>query len=147
MIVSDLREFNFTLEEFLNDKNSVISRAIEYLNGKYSKAEVADCLYSLFLKKRQEHIVWEKVVLPITDGDRISCSVDGELYSGIVHLKPKSIEVSVIINGERRSKCSELLEYAPVIYTETPFDGSPANDLAIMKAKSIILDLIYMKNT
>lgn len=146
MIVNDLIRFDFTIKEYQLDKDQIIDKALSYLPpDAYSRTEVQQYLDCLFLEKKQKSVVWDKIIRPFKDGDMLSCTLDGEYISGKVHVTPKLLEVSIWNNGTIKTLSSELLSYAPTIYTEEPFEGSYANQIALLKAKSLLLDLIFFE--
>lgn len=144
MIVNALRGFDFSIEDYINSKPGIIERARKYLcNCTFTDEEIHKYLNAIFLEKKRKSVKWDIVLLPLSDGDKISCTVNEKKEYGIVRISPKKLCVEYRHNGKLTSASIELLELAPVIFTEEPFDGSSANNYAISRAKSLLLDLIY----
>lgn len=134
--------FSFTVREYLEKRSEVITRAMtELKNRNYSRTEIEDYIDSVFRTMKQNSVVWYSNVIPFKDGDRLYCLVEGKELSGTVHLSPKCITVS--LDGTNLFTTAQLLDITPLIYTEDPFENSPASDLGIIRAKELMIDLIF----
>lgn len=97
------------------------------------------------LEKRIDSILhgveWIHPELDIYDGDRIAFHKDGVLVCGRVSLSPKCIQVTICAPSQGVSEEEILDAEMPVIFTEHPYEASPASLAGIDRARRLLLKL------
>ena len=97
------------------------------------------------LERKIEHMLhrveWIHPELDIYDGDHIACHYNGVLVCGRVSLSPRSIEVTISSPSQDVSEKEILDAEMPVIFTEHPYETSPASLVGRDRAQRLLLKL------
>ena len=144
--IQALDDFEFTAEEYCLNITETTNRAIEHIQrlsreqvGKeiiLLVSEILRCKYRSMLEKKVE---W--IIVPIKNSSDISCRLEGSLFRGKALIAPKRISVCLDQEGLKR-ECV-LHDWAPAIFTESPFDGSPATHEGQERAKELFLEICF----
>ena len=76
-------------------------------------------------------------------GGTVSCMVARETVQGKVEFSPKRINVTLLGPDPAPSAERRIRMMAPYIYTEDPWERSPANELCLSRTKKLLVDLYY----
>ena len=76
-------------------------------------------------------------------GGTVSCMVVGNTVLGKVDFSPKRLTVHLLGPNPAPSAERRIRILAPYIYTEDPWDRSPANELCLSRTKKLLVDLYY----
>lgn len=87
----------------------------------------------------------ETTIMPdfLRTGDHIGIVIGGILIWGLVSISPKTLSVEISSPYEGKRLSSEIEMLAPRIWTESPHEGSEANDEGREKAVSLLTELYY----
>jgi len=143
-ILGILEDFDFCSNDFIVDGGlSVVSEAVSKCESQMPAVNVDEINYiagtieKKFLRKLSDKTIW----LSDLSSGRIICEIDGVRVTGKINFKPKAITVTIGEEEEKLTRSSCLFSDAATIYTEEPFDGSPANNYGLSRAQDIILGL------
>lgn len=76
---------------------------------------------------------------------KIQCTIDDTILEGKAVIEPKRVLVKMKDKEKTLSKACMLLDWAPRLFTEEPFTGSPANEEGQKLARELFL-LLYLDN-
>lgn len=144
-IADMLRGFEFTAEEYARDPSGVVSRAAAYgkIRTQEEKDELERYLQILYTGKTIDSVNWDPLSRPLQDGGRLTGRVGDTVLSGIVMLTPKTISVMMDLPRRNHPEVMSLQLIYPAIFTEEPWDGSPANDYGVDAARRLLVKSYY----
>lgn len=90
-----------------------------------------------------QKVEWIHQEADIYDGDTISFRDNGRIVSGIVKLSPKSIEVTLTSTTPVKTVKATLASEMPIIFTQHPYETSPASIAGKDRARRLLLKLYY----
>ena len=141
-----LRKFDFTIEEYLKDPNSVLARAMGLVtNQLLSERDVQHYLEGKCRQKMMDSMLWDEPVWPIIESGFMSCSVYGRVVEFFVRVTPRQMDVSLLRDGSMIRKSIELDSSSSAIFTESPYEITPISEYGLQKAKLLAVDLYYGK--
>lgn len=141
-----LRTFDFTIEEYLKEPNSVVARAMTFVtNHRISEREVQQYLDGMCRQKMMDSISWDLLILPIIDSGFMSCYINGCKVEFFVKVTPRQLKVCFLKDGNMMKKSIELDSTSSTIFTESPYEISPISEYGLQKAKLLAVDLYYGK--
>lgn len=144
--VQALEDFQFSLEDYYLNRTETVKRATHHVSdvAGIKDSDYNDIIVEEILKLRSRAMLSSKAIwvkTPNYSDSEISCRIEGRLYKGQCRIEPKRIMVQFDL--ESLSKECVLLKYAPIIFTEEPFIGSPASRCGVDCAKDLFLELCY----
>ena len=136
----------FTVEDIvLMGITGLICKTRDYLHANapdISSEEIESILPDLILSRciseLSAHGEW--VQYPVGSHPEMKFIILGMMFSGMAAISPKRIRVELLTEHGVLSRESVLLEWTPAIYTEDPFEGSPANRDGEMRAARLFLE-------
>ena len=145
--MKELKELEFSIEEYLNDPSTVLSRAMAVVKSQsLSQRDVQLYLEGRCRQMMWDSFSWDVIVVPIIENGFISCVVNGHREEFFVKVAPRHMSVSLLQKGKLCEKNLDLDPASCVIFTESPYEPSPISEYGFQKAKSLAVDLYYGKN-
>ena len=140
-----LRDFEFSINEYAAEPEKVVADAIAFAGMKPGDehAMVRSILRCKYMAQRVEAVNWEPMCSPLVDGGRITGKIGSLVVSGTVSLGPKRIGVIMDLPRVGAPQEMTLHMIAPVIFTDDPWEGSPANSYGVDVAHRLLLDGYY----
>ena len=94
-------------------------------------------------EEKANTVSWEPLSRPLQDGGRITGRIGELVVSGTVTIAPKIICVELDLPARQPSVQMSLPLVYPAIFTEDPWEGSPANDYGVDAARRLLLNSYY----
>ena len=142
-ILKKLNGVDFQAEEYARDPEGVLARAAGFAGDVEDMDELKRILETIYEGKRAESVIWEPMCGPVADGDRLTGRIDGIVVSGVISLSPKKIGVCMDLPRREEPLAQSIQMMVPILFTEDPWERSPANDYAIAAARKLLLDAYY----
>ena len=148
---SSFDEFTFTLEEYTKDDGRTVRRdAEEYLAGRLHgiPSELIKIFLYPAIRRRCLSLLtseaeWKNC--PSEHCSALKCTIGGMEVCGQSVIEPKKIHVKLVIGNRILTKNSLLHEWAPRIFTDEPYIGSPANEEGKRVARDLFL-LLFLES-
>ncbi len=144
-VVKKLRGFEFSAAEYAVNPEDVLARAKAYaqIGPDDDLRELEMFLRCKYTGKKMESVRWEPMVGPLENGGRLVGRIGNLVVSGTVAISPKTVEVHMDLPREGAPIKIVLQMLAPVIFTEEPHKGSPANEYGLDVSRRMLLDSYY----
>lgn len=107
-----------------------------------TREEILSVLDSIYLARILSSCKWTDGKGSYNDGDTFSCDIDGVQVSGRVDVHPKRLLVH-IDSPLTADASSEIIELAPMIFTQLPYIGSPSSDMGTELIRKMIAKEYY----
>lgn len=144
-IVRGLREFDFSIEEYIKSPDAVLKDALQVTPRSIGSAiAVRDYLFFRYTKKVNESLEWLPFPQPIHSGDSISVVFDNCLYTAIIRFEKRILEV-ILFDIEYPTTRSFSLPVDTCALFTNPYDDA-CSIYGLLKAKEIILALVLEKH-
>ena len=109
-----------------------------------TREEILSVLDSIYLARILSSCRWTDGKGSYADGDTFSCDIGGVQVSGRVDVHPKRLHVH-IDSPLTADTSSEIMELAPMIYTQLPYIGSPSSDMGTELIRKMIVKEYYSR--
>lgn len=144
--MKELKELEFTIDEYLKDPSTVLSRAMAIVKSQsLSQRDVQLYLEGRCRQMMMDSFSWDVLIMPIIGTGFMSCHVEGHKEEFFIKVSPRQMTVCLLREGEPLKKDIGLDQTSSAIFTESPYDVSPINEYGLQKAKSLAADLYYGK--
>jgi len=144
--MKELKELEFTIDEYLKDPSTVLSRAMAIVKSQsLSQRDVQLYLEGRCRQMMMDSISWDPLVWPIIDSGFMSCMVDGHKIEFFVKVEPRHMSVTLLRDGIKSRKDIELNPVSSVIFTSSPYESSEISEYGLQEAKSLAVHLYYEK--
>ena len=144
--MKELKELEFTIDEYLKDPSTVLSRAMAIVKSQsLSQRDVQLYLEGRCRQMMMDSISWDPLVWPIIDSGFMSCMVDGHKIEFFVKVEPRHMSVTLLRDGIKSRKDIELNPVSSVIFTSSPYESSEISEYGLLEAKSLAVHLYYEK--
>lgn len=144
-----ISRMTFSAADYVNNYESILSEAYSlYVSQTGDDSPEVKSEISLLLKQSfadRKAISVSNADLPdhFSDGSAFRICVNDTEVEGVLHLTPKDISVEIVSPFKGRTAGAELQLLAPVIWTESPENGSEANEDGRLKAITLLTDIYY----
>ena len=144
-MVKRLRDFDFTAAQYAENPDGVIAEAVAYARAESAeeKTELEKYLRIVYEGKKTDAVLWEPLSRPLQEGGRITGRIGEQVVSGTVTVAPKTICVELDLPARQPSAQMSLPLIYPAIFTQDPWEGSPANDYGVDAARRLLLNSYY----
>lgn len=109
-----------------------------------TREEILSVLDSIYLARILSSCRWTDGKGSYADGDTFSCDIGGVQVSGRVDVHPKRLHIH-IDSPLTADTSSEIMELAPMIYTQLPYIGSPSSDMGTELIRKMIVKEYYSR--
>lgn len=139
--------YDFRLEDYTKDGGkTVMGEAEEYLGMMLPEvsAETVRQFLSFAVRQRCLELLLDKMEWsgpPPGYRSAVECTLDKRRLKGSVTIEPKKIHVEIPTGEGVATKECILLDWAPKLFTEDPFVGSPACREGRRKARELFASL------
>ncbi len=96
------------------------------------------------IDKMVRTVEWIQPDTNLYDGDRLAFRHEGILVRGLVELHPRKIKITVELPKAGATGTDMLDSNMPVIFTEHPYEKSPASHVGKERAKRLLISLFYL---
>ena len=142
--MKELKELEFSIEEYLKDPSTVLSRAMAVVKSQnLSQRDVQQYLEGRCRQMMMDSISWDPLVWPIIDSGFMSCMEDGHKIEFFVKVEPRHMSVTLVRDGIKSRKDIELNPSSSAIFTCSPYKSSEISEYGLLKVKTLAVDLYY----
>lgn len=109
-----------------------------------TREEILSVLDNIYLVRILSSCRWTDCKGSYSDGDTFCCEINGIRVSGRVDVHPKRLHIH-IDSPLTADTSSEIMELAPMIYTQLPYIGSASSDMGTELIRKMIVKEYYSR--
>lgn len=145
-----LAGFEFTFADYeVDEGESVVKSAVDFYSvhgGEINKETyqiIRRYIICRYDEMRRNAIQWQRPLPVLFSGDEISFIFQGTSVSGAVHVSPKTIGLTMHEPFKGLHDEAHIQASVPLLFTQEPEDGSPANTEGIDCARKMLERLFF----